>query len=271
MPIASTRSRSASQSSVAERSRSSAAARFGQQLDRVDRQDALRSTASRRTTDSGRARRPDRPRPRSRGRQIASMLVSANATAASERIRDAQRLQRILKAHQAEPDRAVPQVRAARLRDGVEIDVDDVVEHPHRGRDRALQPARDRARRRATWSSRLTEPRLQTATSSSEVLSVISVQRFDECTTPHMLLRRAQVAGVLERDPRMPGLEQHGQHAPPQIDGAHLLGDAHLAARRPWPRRPRSARRTACRRDRADPASRRARTASIRRRPRRAA
>ena len=28
----------------------------------------------------------------------------------------------------------------------------------------------------------------------------------------------------------MPGLEQHGQHAPPQVDGAHPLGDAHLHA-----------------------------------------
>jgi hypothetical protein len=32
--------------------------------------------------------------------------------------------------------------------------------------------------------SRLTEPRLQTAVSVSLVFSVISVQRFDECTTP---------------------------------------------------------------------------------------
>src|SRR5205085_12466385 len=32
--------------------------------------------------------------------------------------------------------------------------------------------------------SRFTEPRLQTAVSVSEVLSVISVHRLDECTTP---------------------------------------------------------------------------------------
>jgi hypothetical protein len=31
-----------------------------------------------------------------------------------------------------------------------------------------------------TWFARLTEPRLQTATSSFDVLSVISVHRFDE-------------------------------------------------------------------------------------------
>ena len=35
-----------------------------------------------------------------------------------------------------------------------------------------------------------------------------------------MLLRRADVARVLERDPRVAGLEQHGQHPPPQVDRA---------------------------------------------------
>jgi hypothetical protein len=33
-------------------------------------------------------------------------------------------------------------------------------------------------------AARFTEPRLHTATSSLEVFSVISVHRFDECTTP---------------------------------------------------------------------------------------
>src|SRR5437879_12037415 len=34
------------------------------------------------------------------------------------------------------------------------------------------------------WATRLTEPRLHTAISSREVLSVISVHRFELCTTP---------------------------------------------------------------------------------------
>src|SRR5215470_10075754 len=34
------------------------------------------------------------------------------------------------------------------------------------------------------WATRLTEPRLHTAISSAEVLSVISVQRLELCTTP---------------------------------------------------------------------------------------
>ena len=67
------------------------------------------------------------------------MLVSANATAASDAVGDALDLQRFLEAHQAEPDRTMTHVGAPRLRDGVEIDVDDVVEHPHCCRHRPLQ------------------------------------------------------------------------------------------------------------------------------------
>ena len=47
-----------------------------------------------------------------------------------------------------------------------------------------------------------------------------------------MALRRTQIAGVLERDPGMPGLEQHGQHLAPEIGGADLLEHADFAARR---------------------------------------
>ena len=47
-----------------------------------------------------------------------------------------------------------------------------------------------------------------------------------------VLLRRAHVAGVLERDPRMPGLEQHRQHPAPQVGRRDLLEQLDLAARR---------------------------------------
>jgi hypothetical protein len=33
----------------------------------------------------------------------------------------------------------------------------------------------------------------------------------------HVLLGRAQIAGILESDPRMPGLEEHRQHLAPQL------------------------------------------------------
>ncbi len=73
------------------------------------------------------------------------------------------------------------------------------------------------------WFSRLTEPRLQTATSFVRGIQRdlgAEVRRVDDAG---MLLRRAQVAGILERDPGMAGLEQHGQHAAPEVGGAHVL------------------------------------------------
>ena len=44
----------------------------------------------------------------------------------------AQRVQRVGESHQPQPDRAVREVRPAGRRDRVQVDVDDVVEHPHR-------------------------------------------------------------------------------------------------------------------------------------------
>ena len=107
--------------------------------------------------------------------------------------------------------------------DRVVVDVDDVVEHAHRGaRPSCLQLGLVELAVRAGAAARLTEPRLQTAISSSLVLSVISVHRFD-VHDADVLLRRAHVAGVLERDPRMPGLEQHRQHLAPQVCAAGIF------------------------------------------------
>ncbi len=54
--------------------------------------------------------------------------------------RNPQRVQGVLEAHQAQSDRTVSQVRTPRAREWCRIDVDDVVEHPHRRGDGALQP-----------------------------------------------------------------------------------------------------------------------------------
>ena len=57
------------------------------------------------------------------------------------RNRDALDLQGFLKTHQAEPDRAMSEIGSSGLRDRVEVDIDDIVEHPHRGLDGALSLA----------------------------------------------------------------------------------------------------------------------------------
>ena len=55
------------------------------------------------------------------------------------RVRRAHHVQRILKTHDAEAHRAMLQVRSACFFDGVVINVNDVVEHAHRGTNRLLQ------------------------------------------------------------------------------------------------------------------------------------
>ena len=112
------------------------------------------------------------------------------------------------------------QVGAARFGNGVEVDVDDVVEHPHGGRHRALQPRVIDDPLSVTWLSRLTEPEI--ADGDLVVRGIerdlgAEVGRVDHADMP---LRRAQIAGVLEGDPGMAGLEQHGQHPAPQVGGA---------------------------------------------------
>ena len=47
-----------------------------------------------------------------------------------------------------------------------------------------------------------------------------------------MLLGRADIAWILERDPGMPGFKQHRQHLAPEVDGRHLLEKRQLAAGR---------------------------------------
>ena len=60
-----------------------------------------------------------------------------------------------------------------------------------------------------------------------------------------VILRRADVAGILERDPRMPGLEEHRQHLAPQRAGLDPSCGAGSRRARPSPRIPRSAPRSA--------------------------
>jgi hypothetical protein len=46
----------------------------------------------------------------------------------------------------------------------------------------------------------------------------------------HKLVGGAHVAGVLEGDPRVAGLEQHREHLAPQPQGRDFFGDLDLAA-----------------------------------------
>ena len=128
------------------------------------------------------------------------------------------------------PDRAMPQVGVARLLHRVVVDVDDVVEHAHRGGhgalelgmvDRAVLDVVHQVHRAEVADRDLGRPGVERDLGAQ-------VARMHHA---RMLLRRAHVAGVLEGDPGMAGLEQHRQHLAPQVGGAHGLEQLDLAAR----------------------------------------
>ena len=129
------------------------------------------------------------------------------------------------------PDRAVAQVRRARLGRRVEVDVDDVVEHPHRQRHGVAQ-------RRLVEASVDDVPRqVDRAEVADRRLVGAGVERdlgaqVRAVDDADVVLRRADVARILERDPRMPGLEEHRQHLPPQRGRRDGAVQVQLAARR---------------------------------------
>ena len=138
-------------------------------------------------------------------------------------------VKRILQPHHAEANRPVAQVRVpGRLR-RVKVDVDDVVQRAHG--DANCFPQLGQVEFAALGEMIVEHDRAQVADSRLVAAGVerdlgAEVGTVDD---PGVILRAADVAGVLERDPRMARLEDHLQHALPQIDGGNLLA-AHFAA-----------------------------------------
>ena len=124
-------------------------------------------------------------------------------------------------------------LRVARLLDRVVVDVDHVVEHAHRRGDGLLQLVVVELLAPSAVLQVLHQ--VDRAEVADRDLGVAGVQRdlgaqVASVHHAHVLLRRAHVAGVLEGDPGMPGLEQHRQHLAPQVRGRHALVELDLAA-----------------------------------------
>ncbi|MQM38977.1 hypothetical protein KBTX_02998 [wastewater metagenome] len=136
-----------------------------------------------------------------------------------------------MEAHEPEPHRPVAQVGAARGGHRVVVDVDDVVEHAHGGGDRALQPLVIQGTVIDVGGE---VHRAQVAHGDLVVRGVEGDLGAEIGAVHHagVLLRRAQVARILEGDPRVAGLEQHGEHAPPQLHRRYPPGGTHLPALR---------------------------------------
>ena len=76
------------------------------------------------------------------------------------------------------------QLAVLRFCSRIEVDVDHVVEHADRCADQLQQVSSHRVPFLSYVLAKLIEPKLQTAVSSAEVLSKISVQRLELWTTP---------------------------------------------------------------------------------------
>ena len=137
------------------------------------------------------------------------------------------------------------QVGVARFFDRVVIDVNHVVEHAHRRSDGFLQldvvqHGSDAAAAAGSFASGSGHQMLQQVDRAQVAHRCFRVAGV-ECDLgaqvagvhdTRVLLRRADVAGILEGDPRMPGFKQHGEHLAPQVGCLHCAGWLDLAALR---------------------------------------
>ena len=138
-------------------------------------------------------------------------------------------VERILETHQAQAYRAVQHVRVLRLGHGVVIDVDHVIEHAHGGAYGAAQLVQVEAVLVDVLGQ------VDGTQVAHGDLVLVGVEgdlgaQVGRVHHAHMLLRRAQVAGILEGHPGMAGLEQHAQHLAPQVLRLEGLEQLELAA-----------------------------------------
>ena len=125
-------------------------------------------------------------------------------------------VKRILEAHEAKAHGAVAHVRAPGLGHGVVVDVDDVIEHADGGAHgflelRHIQPA---------FRGVLGEVHGTEIAHGDFVFAGVQGDFRAQVRGVHhanVLLGRTQVAAVLEGDPGMAGLKDHGQHFAPEI------------------------------------------------------
>ena len=141
---------------------------------------------------------------------------------------NAQLIERILKSHHAHAHRTMLHVRITRLGGGVVVDVDHVVQHPNGGAD--------------GLSDKFLIERAILEVGSEVYRSEIAHGGFigagieenlgAEIGAVHharVILRRANIGGILECDPRMARLEEAHQYLAPEILGFHSLEELNLA------------------------------------------
>ncbi len=141
---------------------------------------------------------------------------------------DVLQVQGVLETHDAQAHRTVLEVGVLRLRHAVVVDVDDVIEHAHGGAHGALQLGR------VQLAVDDVVDQVDRAQVADGDLVLVGVQgdlgaQVGAVHYAHVLLRAAQVARVLEGQPRVAGLEQHREHLAPQVLGRQGLEQLDLA------------------------------------------
>src|SRR5687768_4405426 len=123
-------------------------------------------------------------------------------------------MQAILEAHNAQSHRTMLEVGIARLGDSIEIDVDYIVQHAHGNADSALQLA---CIKLSLMDVGCEVDRAQITHGDFVVICIQGYlgAEIGAMHYPYVILRRTDIAGVLESDPRMPGFKKHAEHLAP--------------------------------------------------------
>ena len=128
-----------------------------------------------------------------------------------------------MQSHHAQPDRAVARVRGLGRLGRVEVDVDHVVQRPHRHADRFAQLRQ--IQRPVRLEVGVQDDGSQVAHRRLVFPGVQGDLRAKVRAVDHarVVLGTAHIARVLEGDPRMARLEEHRQHPLPHLDRRDFL------------------------------------------------
>lgn len=138
---------------------------------------------------------------------------------------DALQVEGVGETHDAEANGAVAEVGGLGRDGGVEVDVDDVVEGADGGANGVAQLLEVEG---AVGAEVGLEDDGAQVTDGGLVVGRVEgdlgaeVGRVDDAA---VVLGRAEVAGILKGDPGVAGLEEHGEHLFPELDGLDLLAE----------------------------------------------
>ena len=137
-------------------------------------------------------------------------------------------IERILKGHHAHAHRAMLHVRVARLRSGVEININHIIQHT----DRRTNSLGNKLLVELTILKVSSKIHRTKIAYSSFLGTGVQENLGAEIGAVHharVILRRADIGGILESDPRMARLEEAHQYLAPEILGFHSLEELNLA------------------------------------------